>query len=717
MVSRRTSASYAGLIIISGISMVTATATTWAHDESMMRDPLVIARDQGRYVTISGDILDYPQPTNDGQQLNSRIAVSTIEINGRQYTSAANVRIAWDPDEHDLGNRGNTVVVSGVVEETWDGDRAQARIHVIAGQQLAENRGVRAYANQIHSELLALTSSKGDSWALVAGVVLGDDSGLDPLTVSNMRILGLSHLTAVSGAHVSLVITAVLLAVSRRWPILTGLATLIVLGALVAVVSPEPSVLRATIMGLFVCGAIALKRPSMAFPLLSLTVIGVSLFSPALARTVGFQLSVMATAAIILAGYWLTERLSRLMPNVLAGLLAIPLVAALATFPFLLAIQDHASVWTALANALVAPVIPILTMSGLVGSVILPSLPTLSYPFLLCAELSARWIVTVTDVLIGLPGSGVSLETAFMANSAVFVALIGLTVRLSSRVWMIGVIGIGFVIGLLGGFRIGQMPSGPGNWEVIQCDVGQGSALLARSGDATVLVDVGHEDGGIAQCLTYADISHIDLVIISHFDADHVRGLNEALNHADIDEVWFSENPYPQHTSEWAKDMLAQAGIPWQTVNLGDTYYLSGPSIPFVTVLGPTSVTGSADTTNADSLVVHIATETIDTYVLGDSTAWRQTQIADLLASVEDPRMEMGVRYTAVVIAHHGSADQSARLAHVLAPDISLVSVGDNSYGHPTQQALDIWYAPLVKRTDQCGHIALTADGVIDSCP
>lgn len=734
------------LLAVIGVCLVISSVTVTSHHHLRDSDAVTRAVASSRFATVEAIILDHPSPWGNGDELVTEAAVKRIEVGDLTMSSSQSIRLVWQSSSSWAPSRGDHVVVSGQLGTTWAGDTAVGTLRLMTADSHHTADGLRGLTNVIHGELVDATSSGSSHLALIPGVVVGDDSGLTQRLEDNMRVLGLAHLTAVSGAHVSLVLGVVIFATGRRSRLVTATLSAGALYVLIMLVGGEPSVIRAGFMGAFICVGFLLKRPTTAFPLLCITVIVISLVDPYLARSLGFQLSAIATGAIVLAGYPLRAALSRRLPRTLAEMIAIPLIAGIATIPFLVGVQEESSIWTVAANALVAPVVAPLTLGGLAAALLLPYFPWGASPLLWLSGLCTWWMEVVADVLIGLPGSGVSLGVALTFNGAVLAGLVfwvrrrdrphsalprstkfprpaqlGGTDVLGRRqlhdrqVWSLWRPVLGTAVAVAVGTAIGMSGTKTlrggaiGHWQAIQCDVGQGSAFLARTASTTVLIDVGPEDGNISDCLRYADVQRIDLLIISHFDSDHVRGLREVLDTADVGEVWVSENPNPLFNSAWASEILQERGIPLTAVTVGGQ--LGADLNANVSVVGPQYLSGGEDASNSDSLIIDIRTRDLRFLVLADAPKERQDQLARQLDA------QAAREFDVVVIGHHGAADQSTILAQTANPAVSVVSVGENDYGHPTREALDIWDAPAVLRTDECGHIVFTGTEVIAQCP
>ena len=219
---------------------------------------------------------------------------------------------------------------------------------------------LQRWAGSVRSSLRdACAGLSADQRGLVPGLVLGDVAAMPPDLTVAFRMTGLTHLNAVSGANVAIVIGAVLalaqrVGLRRRWRALIAAAAL---PAFVVLVRPSPSVLRAALMGGFVMSAVMLGRRSSSVPVLSATVLALVLVDPFLTRSPGFALSVAATAAIVLIAPTWTRRLARRMPWPMAAAIAVPAAAQLACTPILVAAFGQLTPLAVPANLLAAPAV------------------------------------------------------------------------------------------------------------------------------------------------------------------------------------------------------------------------------------------------------------------------------------------------------------------------------------------------------------------------
>nr|WP_243118511.1 ComEC/Rec2 family competence protein [Actinomyces wuliandei] len=244
--------------------------------------------------------------------------------------------------------------------------------------------------------------------ALVPGIALGDDHALPTQVRLDMRTVSMTHLTAVSGQHVAIVLglgLGALGVVPRRWRAVAGA---VLLGGLVVLVRPSGSVLRSAAMGGVMLAGVAAGRRSASVPALCAGVLLLLLADPFQARDYGFALSVAATAGILLGARPAAARLSRYLPRWLAAALALPTVAQAACAPLLVLLQPQVGLWSVPANVLAAPVVPVATVSGIAAALVAPLWPEAASVIAWPALASCAWLVVTARRLAGLPGSALA---------------------------------------------------------------------------------------------------------------------------------------------------------------------------------------------------------------------------------------------------------------------------------------------------------------------
>lgn len=256
--------------------------------------------------------------------------------------------------------------------------------------------------------------------AMLPGLVLGDTSGVPAATTAEFRTAGLTHLTAVSGANVSIVCGAVLLSarlIGPRWAV--GLAA-VALVAFVFVVQPGASVLRAALMGAIGLMGVLSSRRRQAIPALSATVIALMLVAPQLAVDVGFALSVAATAAlVVLAPFWSRRLVARGWPKLAADAVCVALAAQWATAPLIAAISGRLSLVSVVANLVVAVVIPPITLLGTAAAALAPLWPAAAGLLVRFTGPELWWLLQVAHLAASAPGAAVAVPDGWAGFATV----------------------------------------------------------------------------------------------------------------------------------------------------------------------------------------------------------------------------------------------------------------------------------------------------------
>jgi competence protein ComEC len=245
--------------------------------------------------------------------------------------------------------------------------------------------------------------------ALLAGLTIGDTTGMDPRTEENLRRAGLSHLVAVSGSNVAIVVGAIALLVRTLGRIPSFTASACALLLYISVVGPEPSVLRAGTMGAIALIALASGRRAEPLAALALAIVCVLLLRPGMVWSVGLHLSVAATLGLIL---W-SEPIRRALPlpRSFALAAAATLAAQTAVAPVLIGVFGQLSIAGPVANLLAVPAVPAATILGLLAGVVATVNQPASDLLARLAEPAVAWILYVGDTFGGTGWSAVDLPT------------------------------------------------------------------------------------------------------------------------------------------------------------------------------------------------------------------------------------------------------------------------------------------------------------------
>lgn len=563
---------------------------------------------------------------------------------------------------------------------------------------IAEPAAWLAWAGPLRDGLLAASAQlPGAGGELLPGLAIGDERRVSPQLRAAMLETGLSHLTAVSGANCVIVVGAAFqsaAALGARRAVRVAVAAG-ALAAFVVLVTPEPSVVRAGAMASIGLLGIVTGRRAGAVAVLSLAVLLVLALQPHLATSAGFALSALATCGLIVHGPPITRMLARWLPIPLAALVAVPLAAQLWCLPVLVALDARVSVVSVLANLLAGPGAPIVTVVGLAACLAAPLAPAVAVGLAWVAWVPTAWIAGVAMVAQQLPGAQIPWPAAPWGAVAASVMLGAVTVghargRLGRGI--AGAMVVGIVVGLGAAWpsiRLGSLA----DWRIAQCDVGQGNATLVRHAGAAVLVDTGKDPAAMRRCLTTLGVQRIDLLVLTHFDVDHVGGAAALVGRTGM----LVHGPLDDRAGP-VVDELAVGGATTLEARRGDAWQVGEMRVEALWPIGAAAPGNDASV----AVTIDLPGGGVDLLVLGDLGAEAQSRL--LRAGIPTA--------VVVVVAHHGSADQLPALYRRVGASAGLVGVGANDYGHPTDAALrlvrDAGTAAL--RTDELGTIALAVN-------
>lgn len=305
----------------------------------------------------------------------------------------------------------------------------------------------------------ARTALPPDQAAMLPALVLGDTSAVPRATVDEFRIAGLTHLTAVSGANVTIVCGAVLLTAGLVGPrAATGLAAL-ALVAFVVVVQPSASVLRAAVMGAITLLAIVTHRRRRAIPALAASVIALMIAAPELAVDVGFALSVSATAAlVVIAPVWSRRLVARGWPKPLADAASVAVAAQLVTAPLVAGMSGTVSVVSVAANLAVTVVIAPITVIGTVAAAVSAVWPAAAQLLVRFTGPELWWLLRVARWASAVPGAVVPVPSGAAGVACVAALAVGAVVLWR---WRWGRIGLGSAALCLLAWAISGAGGGP----------------------------------------------------------------------------------------------------------------------------------------------------------------------------------------------------------------------------------------------------------------
>jgi competence protein ComEC len=699
-----------GVIVVSGAVTTVAAVRAQRVGDNPLTGLAVRRAEVLLTARVSGDPV--PVQSRFGEQVMVRLAVRRVVTEGRTLALREPVLVFADRSWRTVP-LGATVEVEGHLAPSRQGDVAAVlSTHDPPTVRAPPGPWWRASARLRAALRASVAGLPPERRALVPALVDGDDDGLDPTLADDFRTTGLTHLLAVSGTNLTLVVGFALtvarwLRVRGRWLVVVGAAGII---GFVLLARPEPSVLRAAAMGTVALVGLGAHGRDRGLRGLGVATVVLLLVDPGLATAMGFALSVCATAGILLLAPGWRTGLGRWLPAWLADAVAVPAAAQLACTPLIAAISGQVSLVAVGANLMAAPAVGPATVLGLLGGCLQLVLPPAGGLVGTGAGWCVAWIVLVARRGAGLPtpaigwGSGPA-ALAVLTLVCLALAVVGPRV-LSRRTTGLAGCAVLVVTVLVRVPTPGWPPSG---WLMVACDVGQGDGLVLATGlpHTAVVVDAGPDPRTIDRCLDGLGVRRVPLVVLTHFHADHVDGLAGVLAGRAVREIDVTRLQDPPEGVALVRAAAARAGLTPRVPPYAATRQVGDLTLEPVWPLPDSPSTGPGDgsTANNASVVLLARIDGVTFLLGGDIEPEGQAALA---------RMLPGLHVDVLKVPHHGSRYQDVPFLESLGARLAVISVGaDNDYGHPAPETVSALAhtGAQVLRTDTDGAVAVVERG------
>jgi competence protein ComEC len=550
-------------------------------------------------------------------------------------------------------------------------------------------------------------------------LLLGQRWMVDSTVDGAFESAGLAHLMAISGLHVGFVAAFLfpLLRALRLGREGAALGTATGLIAYAAVTGGRPSVVRATIMASVLIAAAVSQRSWRPMNSLGVAALAILAFRPRSLWDVGFQLSFLATGAILGLGRPLLNRFPRRSAwNYVWAALIVSCGAQLGVVPILARCFNTVHPVAPLANLVVIPLVGLGVSLGFVTLLSAALSPWLADMFahanFVPLELSvgiARWLgrLPCAAVTVSSPGLLVCGLYYLGLVSAVF------AVRYRRRaIWLAVVVCLALAIGLWW-FE----PTGGRTLEVTVLDVGEGDSILIRApGGESLLVDGGlrsrYTDMGrvvVAPYLRSEGVRCLGGLLLTHAHNDHVGGLASVIREVRVERAYDTGFPHTSWSYRFYLQCLEERKVPLDLVREGDTIPVGDARL---LILYPRQ--SDLDRVrrnpglglNALSVVARLLYGRIAILLTGDAEEPTERLLMERKHRLGSPILKVG---------HHGAAtSSSADFLEAVSAEVAIISAGaGNRFGHPHEEALERLQAAgcRVYRTDVHGAVVITSDG------
>ena len=552
-----------------------------------------------------------------------------------------------------------------------------------------------------------LTDEEGN---LLLAILLGDKDKLSEDIQESFKTSNLSHMLAVSGAHVSYIILGLTYVLQNS---IIGkkngkIVCIFFLLVFMAITNFTPSVTRACIMAVLTLFSGIIYRKSDVYTNISVAALITLIFNPYNLLDLGFQLSYGGTIGIIIFIKRIQEKKSNSkVINYIKQMALVSIYANIIIIPIMMYHFNTVSFTFIISNIMASPILGIIVITGFLFIIASITVKPLTRLIAIFIKPILSILIKISQICSKLPFSNILVVTPYMFNVISYYAIILYCIK-SKKNNKCKIIICLLIVLILINFIIYIFPQ---KLRIFFIDVGQGDSTLIITPDKkTVLIDGGGSDSfdvGEKVLLPYLldrRILKIDYVLISHFDTDHCGGILTIMEKVKVKNIIISEQAEHSENYERFKKLMIHKKIRLIEVKKGDKIKIGRYSE--FKILFPTSRLLSENPLNNNSIVAQFNYNNFKMLFTGDIEKLAEQQI--LKAEKAEIRADI------LKVAHHGSKTSSIpEFIKAVRPKIALIGVGkNNTFGHPNQQTIKNLenIKCRIYRTDLQGEIIIKID-------
>ncbi len=639
------------------------------------------------------------------KEKNTTLCVKSEKIGDKEIGVKFEIRIYGECPELKIGQRISLPVrlkePNGIYNDGifYYPDYQKSQGYFISGTADAEDiiiegmseESIRLLPSKIRAYLRreATNRLKEENAGLLIGILLGEKEGISEETKLQFQRSGISHLTAVSGLHVNLILSFMMMLFfivgnkrsSLRFFYIFGiLAVIIITGA-------SPSVVRAGVMIILMELAWIFKRD--ADPITSLFVAAfiILMKNPFGIYDVGFQLSFMATFGILIFASPAIEflKVKKIKSKFIRGAInatIVTLSAQIAILPLIMKSFHAVSILSVVTNVLVTPLVPTILWSGIILMLCSLKIPFIAVVAAYICDTALTVLRFIAEKISSIPFASIacpSLPALFVLSYIMFALFLWAVLVRKAKFYPEIFLGLAVILLISGGFLKYYDRN---TVQVSYINVGQGDSTLIQSGESiSVLIDGGgsvFSDVGeyiLDDFLYDRGIVKLSAAVITHFDIDHMDGIKTLLQKGRVGMLIV-----PNVEDESGKEIIELAkeqGVPIKKISKNDRIYFSDRL--YFDCLSPIPKEEFKENDDAGAALVLYANGK-SFFFGGDMSEEREGEVV-----VSFPNLDVDV----LKANHHGSKYSNSFLfLSCLSPEFVVISYGDNSYGHPSVEAI-----------------------------
>ena len=568
--------------------------------------------------------------------------------------------------------------------------------------------------NNVRNSILETHSKylKSPNLEILGGIVFGDDAVAPPDYIKNSFInSGLLHILAASGMNVGFIFSfwffiMMFFKIPYKPSIISGM--LLVVGYTL-MTGLGASVVRAALMLLFVLIGKLIDRDSHSISLLSFVAMLMLIYNPAYINDVGFQLSFLVTFGLLTTANIIMQKIDKI-PNKIFAVVLIPIVAQIWVAPIQMFYFNTFSLYSVFANIISSLLLFVISFTGFVSSILAIIKPIADFvcsvaDFINNYLISA--LVYISDFFGQLPHSLIQTTHPNIIQIIIYyLMLVSVTVLIKFNKYKQAFITLVLISSVIFISTI-KLPNN--DLEIIAFDVQNADSFMIKTPqNKYFIIDTGktpYKSGNsqakiiMLKYLKDNGIKNIEGLIVTHFDNDHAGGTSDFIKNTNIKTVYInSEDP----NTQTAKNIFADAQKYKQKLQIAQNNKLiyAEPDLKIHTYKA--DITGK-DSSNGCSIITLLSFKDFDILFMGDAG----------IESFDQIKKDLPTNIEVLKVGHHGGPNVvNQAMLEKLNNQVSLISTGINTFGHPNKGTLDVLRNTNILRTDFLNSIKITSDGI-----
>lgn len=567
--------------------------------------------------------------------------------------------------------------------------------------------------NNIRNSVLKTHSKylKSPNLEILGGIVFGDDAVAPPDYIKNSFInSGLLHILAASGMNVGFIFSfwffiMTFLRVPYKPAVVTGM---FLVAGYTLMTGLGASVVRAALMLLFVLAGKLIDRDAHTISLLSFVAVLMLLYNPAYINDVGFQLSFLVTFGLLTTANIIMKKTDKVPEKVMAIIL-IPIIAQIWVAPVQMFYFNTFSLYSILANITSSVLLIVISFTGFISSVLAIIQPIADFVCMV-SDFVNNYLITalvwISDFFGSLPHSLIqTTHPNIIQISVYYLMLIGASFLIKYNEYkkaFITVVSISFIL-LLSTLSIPDK-----RLEIIAFDVGNADSFMIKTPqNKYFFIDTGktpYQSGNsqakiiMLKYLKDRGIKNIEGIIVTHFDNDHAGGTPEFIENTNVKNLYLNSTKAETQTAKNIFKKSQKIHQKWEIAQNNKLIY-SEPDLKIYTYKA--DIKGK-DESNGCSIITLLSYKNFDMLFMGDAGTEAFKQVKQYIPN----------NVEVLKVGHHGGPNVvNKEMTEHLKNNISLISTGINTFGHPNKGTLDVLRNTKILRTDLLNSIKISTDG------